>query len=226
MHRIKKGLMTVLRFTPLALCLCLMTAYLLSGEEISVDRLKAFAPNAPLLSAGFLLTLYAFKSLTIVFPIIVLNVLGGFLFPTEQALFLNLVGVLIELSIPYWVGRLSGAELLTKMEAKSPQLAKIIDKKTAGQFFPAFFLRVIFCLPGDLVSVYFGAMRIPFWRYLAASFLGMLPGTVAATLLGVSITDPASPLFWISAVLTVGISVLSLFIHSLWKKRHNKKTYH
>ena len=61
--------------------------------------------------------------------------------------------------------------------------------------FMSFFLRVISCLPGDTISMYFGASKMPFWTCLLGSFLGTLPGMVASTLLGMSITDPSSPMF-------------------------------
>lgn len=223
MRRFKKILRMLARFAPLFLCLGLMGGYLLSGEDVSVDALKSIAPAAPILAMGFLVALYAFKSLTVVFPIIVLNVLGGFLFSPAQALLVNCVGVAVELTIPYWIGRLSGADLVHRLEAKYPRFDRLLGENAENQFFLSFFLRVIFCLPGDLVSMYFGAVSMPFWGYLAGSFLGMLPGTVAATLLGMSITDPASPLFWVSVGLTVGLSVLSVVVYGLWKNREKKR---
>lgn len=218
-NRYKKIFLTLARFAPLLICLGLMGAYLLSGEDVSADSLKSFAPAAPLGAAFFLIALYAFKSLTVVFPIIVLNVLGGFLFSPMQALLVNCVGVVVELSIPYGIGRLSGADLVHRLEARYPKFDRILGENGDNKFFLSFFLRVIFCLPGDLVSMYFGAISMPFGRYLAGSFLGMLPGTVAATLLGMSITDPTSALFWVSVAMTVGLSVVSVVVYALWKKR-------
>lgn len=223
MRRLKKFALELLRFSPLLICLLLMGLYLVSDRDISVDSLKNFAPNAPLLAVGFLLALYAFKSMTVVFPIIVLNVLGGFLFEPVWAMIINCVGVAIELAIPYWVGKLSGAELVHKLERKYPRFSRIFGEKADNHFFLSFFLRAIYCLPGDLISMYFGAIRMPFGKYMLGSFLGMLPGTVAATLFGMSITDPTSALFWISIVLTVGVGAVSIVVYLLWKKRQSKK---
>lgn len=225
MGRFKKILFTLARFAPLVICLVLMGTYLLSGETITPETLKGFAPSAPLLAAGFLIALYAFKSLTVVFPIIVLNVLGGFLFAPAQALFFNGLGVAVELAIPYWIGRLSGADLVHRLECKYPKFSQIFGEKSDNQFFLSFFLRAIFCLPGDLVSMYFGAISMSFGKYMLGSFLGMMPGTIAATLLGMSITEPTSPLFWVSVGATVGVSVISFVAYHLWKKNHAKSLY-
>ena len=199
-----------------------MAAYLFSDKEITAEGLMNFAPDNPLLAALFLILLYAFKSLTIFFPIIVLNVLGGFLFEPIPAMLINCLGVLVELSIPYWIGRFSGSGFADKLKNKHPKLFELMND-SSNDFFKSFFLRVISCLPGDAVSMLFGARKVKFATFLFGSFIGTLPGVITATLLGTSITDPDSPMFWISIGLTVGISVISFLIYFLWKRKRNNK---
>ncbi len=223
-NKIKSILLTILRFAPLAVCTVFMCIYLFSGEEITVESLMNFAPEKPLFAAIFLVLLYAFKSLTVFFPIAVLNVLGGFLFEPYYALIINSIGVLVELTIPYWIGRASGTNFADKLCQKHSKFAEIISEGSENNFFMSFFLRVISCLPGDAISMYFGASKVPFWTCLLGSFLGTLPGVIATTLLGMSITDPASPVFWVSIGLTVGISVISFLIYFFWRIAKKKKT--
>lgn len=223
MKKWKTIFLALLRFAPLIVCAIFMCAYLFSGEEVTAESLMHFAPEEPLYAALFLILLYAFKSLTVFFPIIVLNVLGGFLFEPGHALIVNTIGVLVELAIPYWIGRASGAGFADKLCKKHPKLGEIIGESGSNNFFMSFFLRVISCLPGDAISMYFGARRVPFWPCLLGSFLGTLPGMVAATLLGMSITDPSSPMFWVSMGLTVGISAISFFVYVLWRKNKKEK---
>ena len=223
MKKFKNTLLTILRFAPLVVCAVFMGFYLFSGEEITAESLLNFAPEEPLYAALFLVLLYAFKSLTVFFPIIVLNVLGGFLFEPDHALIINSIGVLVELTIPYWIGRASGTGFADKLCKKHPKLAEIIGEGSNNNFFMSFFLRVISCLPGDAVSMYFGARRVPFWTCLLGSFLGTLPGMVAATLLGMNITDPSSPMFWVSIGLTVGLSVISFLVYFLWRRAKKKE---
>ena len=223
MKKFKNILLTILRFAPLVVCAVFMGFYLFSGEDITAESLLNFAPEEPLYAALFLVLLYAFKSLTVFFPIIVLKVLGGFLFEPHHALIVNTVGVLVELAIPYWIGRASGAGFADRLCKKHPKLAEIIGEGSNNNFFMSFFLRVISCLPGDAVSMYFGARKVPFWTCLLASFLGTFPGMVAATLLGMNITDPSSPMFWVSIGLTVGISVISFLVYFLWRRAKKKE---
>jgi len=216
-------LFAFLRIAPLVLCFVLAAMYLLSNREITVEGLLNYAPENPMRAALFMILLYALKSLTIFFPIIVLNILGGFLFDPLQALFINSIGILIDSALPYLIGKYSGSGLTKKLVRRYPKFAEILAVQQNNDAFMTFFLRVISCLPGDIVSMYLGTTGIPFGKYLLASYLGILPGMVAATLLGMSITDPTSPMFWISVGLTVGISVLSFLIYYLWKRKQRKK---
>lgn len=220
----KKIMLAILRFAPLIICAVFMCVYLFSGKEITAESLLDFAPEQPVFAALFVVLLYAFKSLTVFFPIIILNVLGGFLFEPVHALIINAIGVLVELAVPYWIGRASGTSFANKLCQKHPKLGELVSASTGNRFFMSFFLRVIGCLPGDAVSMYFGASKIPFWTCLVGSFLGTLPSMIAATLLGMNITDPSSPMFWISTGLTVGISVISLLIYWIWKRARKKKS--
>lgn len=208
-----------LRWLPIGICVFLTGWWLWGNTTVTAEGLLQVAPAHPFAAAGFLLLLYAVKSLTMVFPIVVLNVLGGFLFSPLPALLLNSVGTLVELAIPYWVGRFSGSTFADHLCKKHPRIDTLATQTATNPFFSAFFLRLISCLPGDGVSLYFGAIRMPFWVYLWGSFLGTLPGVIPATLLGMSITDPTSPLFWLSLGLTAVLSAVSFWVYWRWQKR-------
>jgi len=222
-NQLKSILLTMLRYAPLIVCAVFMCLYLFSGKDVTPESLLNFAPEDPLLAALFLILLYAFKSLTIFFPIIILNVLGGFMFEPFHALIVNSVGLLVELTVPYLIAKYSGSNISERMINKHPKLAEIVDAQGENSFFMTFFLRVISCLPGDAVSMYLGTTGIPLEKYLLASYLGSLPGMVAATLLGMSITDPTSPMFWVSIGLTVGISIISFLVYFIWRKTRKRK---
>ncbi len=121
LKKIKNGFLNILRFVPLILCVIFMAIYLFSDEEISAENLLNYAPEKPLYAAIFLVLLYALKSLTIVFPLVVLKLLGGFLFDLIDAIIVNSIGVLVELIVPYWVGRLSGAKFVEKYVPNTPK---------------------------------------------------------------------------------------------------------
>lgn len=220
----KKLRNSILRFLPMAICLCLMGIYLFSDTKITAESVATYAPKNPLLAAIFLLFLYAVKSLTVFMPIIILHIAGGFLFSTPMALIVNIAGTSITFVLPYLVGKFSGADAMERVHSKVPQIQKIVSRIGNDNFFLSFILRAVSCLPGDVVSMFLGAKRVPFSNYFWGSFLGTLPGIITETLIGFSITNPSSPMFWISVGLTVLINVGSVSGYVIWehKKRKNE----
>ncbi len=212
----------ILRFMPLILCLAFMALYIFYGDSITVESLSNFAPKNTLFAALFLLLLYAVKSLSILFPFVILNMVGGLLFPTGTAVIVNFLGLMVELAVPYWVGRASGSGFAENLRKKHPKLDDFVNHQPGSKYFMTFFLRAINCLPTDAVSMYYGAVKLPFGVFMLCSFFGCMPLVLAVTLLGASITDTSSPMFWISIALTVSISLTSLLTYFFWQK-HKKK---
>lgn len=218
-----KKLIILLRTLPLILCIAFILIYLFCGSDISAETILQYAPSNPLLAAMFLILLYGIKSLSIFFPIMILYVAGGFLFSPLFAILINTIGVLVELTIPYWIARASGIHSSERLVKKYPKLAEIITYQHGNTLFLSFFLRIISCLPGDAVSMYLGSIKTPFVKYLVGSVLGIIPGMVTATLIGTSITDPTSPMFWISVILTAVISVTSFLIYFFWRRKKKRQ---
>lgn len=220
-NKAKSTLISILRILPLLLCLAAMILYFIFGEKVTVDELLNFAPNNMFLAILFLIALYAFKSLAVFFPLIVLNILGGFMFSTPIALLVNTIGVMVDLIIPYFIGKASGQEKATSILKKHSKLKKIVNRQHKNSFFLSFLLRSISVLPGDAISMFSGASGMPFSKYLFGSVLGVLPGMVLATIMGTSINDPTSPTFAVSTALTVLLSVLSVILYLVWSRRVN-----
>ena len=120
--------------------------------------------------------------------------------------------------VAYWIGHISGTAALEKLVEKHSIIETIIQNQNNNSFFICFLLRTLYCLPGDIVSMYLGAAKTPFKCYLFASTLGTLPSTILATLFGASITEPSSPMFWISVVLMTLFAGASWLFYHIYKK--------
>ena len=101
----------VMRFRPIVACLIFTIIAVWKRDELSVQNISRLVTENVALSALILLLLYALKSLSVAFPIAVLEVVAGIVFPLPIALLLNLIGLVIVLTIPYHIGRLSGHDL-------------------------------------------------------------------------------------------------------------------
>lgn len=231
----------IVKYAPLIVYLIIIIYALLNFKSFSVDALLARSPKNALRAAVFVLLLFAAKSLTVVFPIVVLHILSGFLFSPTAALAINCVGTALCYTVPYVIGRISGSDAVHFAESK---IAKLGEKQNSAQkkrrffraditalfseqrnhkFFLPFFLRVVSCLPCDLISLYLGALEFPYPQYVSASLLGTLPGIVPATFIGKNITDPTSPAFIWAFLLTVFCSVLSIAVFAVYNRRRGRR---
>ena len=94
----------------------------LSGEKPSVDMIKeavrTYTDDKPLMVALFLLLLFALKSVSLMFPILVLMAACGALFPLPAAILIATLGTALTLSIPYFIGRGAGPDMTVKLQEK------------------------------------------------------------------------------------------------------------
>lgn len=192
---------------------------IITSRRFSLDALLSYSPSSPFLSMLFLMGLYALKSISVFFPLVILQIAAGFLFSAPVAIIVNIFGMVIACTLPYLLGKFAGAEAAQKKISENEKISRIIERQKEHEFFLTFFLRVISCLPGDLVSMYLGTLNFNFLKYLLASVLGILPGLVPATLLGQSITEPLSPQFIISLSITIACSLISMLVFYVYNKR-------
>ena len=216
-----KKIITFLKFIPLLACIVFAILFLASARDITVQDVLNYTPENPFAAAMVILILYALKSVSFVFPIAVLQIATGHLFQTPVALLVNFAGRAVTLSIPYWIGRFSGADLLKSLQSKYPKIKEVCQRQNQSPVFISFLLRTFSFLPGDAVSLYLGAAKIPFPYYLIGGIWGTTLGVVLSTILGSSITNPNSPAFWISAALMILVAVISFLFYLYDRKKKN-----
>lgn len=218
--RIWSVLTIAARVLPFAVILALIVVYGPRLRGMTVADILSYTPPDPPLAAAVLVDFYALKSVSVVFPLLVLYVAAGMLFHPLTAVGINALGLLVCVTIPYGIGRLAGSEFVGRLLVKHPKAAQLHDL-TMGRspVLTALFLRVINLLPGDLVSLFLGAARMPYLRYLVGSMIGLFPTMIAATLVGATITDPASPAFSLSVGATVALSAASFLLYRRRIKR-------
>lgn len=217
----KKKVYTVVKLFPLIFIAIVMLIWILSGNPTDANSIISLIPKNSFSAALVLLALYALKSISVLFPILALQIAAGIIFPLYIALPLNCAGTAIAYSIPYVIGRFSGASLAEQLTAKYPKARDFVDVQRDSDIFISFILRAVSCLPADIVSLYLGSIKIKYTHYIIWGVIGTLPGLIPATVAGSEITDPSSAAFIISVLLTVISSVGSVLIYRIYKKRRS-----
>ncbi len=196
--------------------------YFASGHEFSVEAVLNWTPENYLLATLFMLALYVMKSIAVFLPLMVLQIAVGLFFPTWAAILVNILGMMIELTIPYFLGRFLGLGAADKLFKKFPKVRGIVEG-SRSRFFTSYILRAVNMLPMDLVSMYLGSIAIPYPVYFAGSLLGALFGILAATFIGMSLTDPTSPMFILACVASCAVAGSSCLIYHFITKKKDMK---
>ena len=190
-----------------------------SGEPLSVNTILKYTPENTILAVGVLLLLFSLKSLTIVFPLSILYLASGILFHSIVAVLVSTAGLAITITIPYWIGKYSGKQAVQEICQKYPKAGMVAKYQETNPFFACFITRIVGVLPGDIVSLYFGACDTEYGIYLIAGIAGSLLSIITTTLLGEKISDPFSVEFMIVLLCRISVSVGAVVI----KYRLNQK---
>ena len=213
----------IFRIMPWAVGLTLVLMVLIPfafarDTEIAAEELAAYAPKNEWLAVAFLIVLFAVKSLIFVIPIPLLYICSGLIFKPVTAFLVNVLGMIACTTLPYWIGRYSGGGIVKKLLKRFPKMRLLDTFKSDNEWFFSFIVRVIGFLPCDAVSMILGACKVDFRKYVAGTAVGMLPGLISTTLVGITITDPHSPEFLFSCILTAVVSIASIVFYRIYLK--------
>ena len=188
-------------------------------KELSAEGIARYTPKNPWLAAIVMLALFALKSLSIVIYSGLLYAANGILFPLPVAIVLNLIGTVIMVSLPYLIGRRTGASAVDEIRAKYPKAEAIHDLRAKNDFLFAFLVRMV-RMPSDVASLYMGAVHVEYKKYLLGSLLGMLPHTITYPIIGMSIRDIRSPQFIISLCAEIAYILVTSAVYTLYRKKN------
>ena len=213
-------------FVPIIVVLILILSisiFIKTAEEpITIDTILKYTPNNVYIAIIVLLSFFALKSLSIVFPLSVLYLASGILFSPFLAVVVSTLGLWITITVPYVIGYFSGKDINSYMLEKYPKIEKIAVLQSENTFFLCFITRIVGFLPADVLSMYFGICRIPYGRYALAGVVGSLLSIITTTLLGDKLADPFSWEFVIILICRIALVIASfLFNHILRIKEKN-----
>lgn len=222
MMNAKQFIRRALVVVALAAWIVLVIFCLKNRDQITVDGIVRLSPANSFLAAMMMLCLFALKSITVVVWGALLYAASALLFPLPWALIVNFAGTLIMAGLPYYIGTRIDAKKLRARIDSHPHAALLSSLRNQNGLSFSFLSRMIALVPGDLLGMYCGAVRVRFSEYMLGSFLGMLPSMLTFTWMGGYIADPTSPQFLFSAALQVALSVASVVLYFAFRRIHSK----
>ncbi len=136
-----------------------------------------------------ILGVYAVKAVMMVVPASLIYISVGMAFDPKRAVIVNLLGIALEVTVTYFLGKFLGKDAVEK---------KIRNTKAGDKFFTMldknrnaaiFLMRFIPAFPIDFSSLFMGAFNFKFLSYLIFSVLGIAPRVIAFTVIGEGIYE-------------------------------------
>lgn len=203
----------------IAIWAIILLVCIINKDKFTIQNIVELSPSNVVLAVLAIWGLFALKSLSIVIYCGILYAASGLLFPLYISIPVSIVGTAIMTTVPFLLGRRYGIEKATALMEKYPKLKSIHEIRSENDFFFSFLIRIAGRLPSDPVSMYMGATNTNYPAYLFGSLLGMLPGAIAITILGTSITDIRSPLFKIAVAAEILITIISVTVFAFYIKK-------
>ena len=201
-----------------------------TGNRITVSAYQApyHHGGSPFLAAresgscdGGSALLFCGKTASVFIPIMIPQILAGHLYPRDIALLINLLGLVIVMSIPYWIGKGLGRAKMEHLLQKYPKIQSILKAQDENKMAFSFMLRACCVPPADMVTMYLGATGMPYLTNVIGGTLASFPSMVLTTFLGANIRNPESPAFWKALGLNVAWVILSGLGFYLFRKFHS-----
>lgn len=208
----------VLRMILAVIVFAAAAVLLWGGGMLTPQGLVTLIPSQPFAAVLLFLFCYFLKSVTLFFPVLVIQAAAGAVFPAWAALLLNGAGCMLSIAVSYGMGAYSTGGWLERKIEQYPKLQNIVQKQQNNVFGLSFLLRLPGCFPMDVTSVYLGMLRLSFFPYFWGSFLGLLPHVLLGTLLGTTANGRNYLEFWIVVALIVCLALVSGFFYR-WRQK-------
>ncbi|HSD44659.1 MAG TPA: VTT domain-containing protein [Burkholderiales bacterium] len=134
-----------------------------------------------------------------------------------------MAGILLSALAGYVAGRHVGRDTLRRLAGR--KLNRLSRALRQRGIFAVTAVRLVPLAPFVIESLVAGAIHIRLWHFLLGTFLGMLPGVLAATVFGdqveTALRDPAQINYWVVAGVLVLFAVLTVAVRR-WLVRQSK----
>lgn len=161
---------------------------------------------------------------TIFFPVPILALAGGLSFGLIDGSIYTIIGAMLNSLFMFIIAKVLARDLINSyLKKKLPRKwwDKFENADSKKGFVIVLICRLIPIMPYNVINYVSGLTNISIKNYLLATFIGILPGTVVFLNVGDKILNIGSMEFYISIILVVLLTVVSIFLGRLVAKQNN-----
>ena len=164
----------------------------LSFEALAENREQLIAFR----DANYLATVLAFIAVYVTIVAFslpgatVATLTGGFLFATFPGALFNVIAATTGATIIFLAARWGlGERLAARMDASEGRVHRIKQGIDENQWSMLFLIRLVPAVPFFVANLLPALVGVPLWRYVATTFLGIIPGAVVYTSVGAGLGE-------------------------------------
>ena len=217
----------VLQYTPITfmgICVVSFLIFLALNEDFSIQDFLELTRGNPIITSAAIILAFIIKGFVVFMPYAVIAISAMAMLDFPVALATVLVGTLVNLSVPYWMGRLTKDDWIQKILDKVPKVRKYYEM-TDNLFLLSFTLRAM-NLSNECLGLFFGSAGLKYIPYLVANFIAIMPSMISYIILGKDMNLLESiqePVFWAAIVVDcLMVTVMTVYFKKKQKSKANK----
>jgi uncharacterized membrane protein YdjX (TVP38/TMEM64 family) len=197
-----------------AIALALVWTHTPLKEYVTLENAKRISSAVTGLWWAPLVVVLAYTPASfIMFPRWIITMTAVLAFGAWEGFFLAFAGVIIAGIVTFMPGRLVDRETVRRLAGQRLRpLTRFMENRG---LLAVTAVRLVPLAPFPVVNVVMGAMRVKTWHFVLGTFLGMLPGMLAATVLSdqlaAALEDPSHVSWWLVAAAVAGLGALAWF---------------
>ena len=206
--------------TFMGVCIVGFLIFLALNENFTIADFLELTRGYPLITSIAVIIAFIIKGFVVFVPYAVIAITAMALLDFPAALMTVIVGTLVNISVPYWIGRLTKDDWIQKILDKFPK-ARVYYEMTDNLFLLSFTLRAM-NLSNEALGLLFGSAGLKYIPYMIANLVAIMPSAISYIILGKDmnlIESMQSPIFWGAIV----IDCIMVAVMTLYFKRKKKK---
>lgn len=209
-----------LPITFMGICIIGFAIFLCINKDFTISDFFEMTRGNPVVTSIAVIIAFIIKGFVVFVPYAVIAISAMALLPFPAAIMTVIVGTIVNVSIPYWTGRLTKDDWIQKILDKFPQ-ARPYYEMTDNLFLLSFTLRAM-NLSNEALGLLFGSAGLKYIPYLVANLIALAPSAISYIILGKDMNlleSIKSPIFWGA----IGIDCIMVLIMTFYFKKKKGK---
>ena len=205
----------------MGICVISFAIYLAFNKDFSIADFLEMTRGNPLITSIAVIIAFIIKGYVVFLPYAVIAISTMAILPFPEALLTVIIGTIVNISVPYFTGRLTKDDWIQRILNKFPKIRPYYEM-TDNLFLLSFTLRAL-NLSNEALGLLFGSAGLKYIPYLISSLIAISPSAISYIILGKDMNfseSMRSPIFWAAIIVDcIMVAVMSIYFKKKKKKQ-------